>query len=432
MRDIFVTLVVFGLVPVALFHPFVGVALWTWLSVMNPHRLTWGFAYNLPFAQIVALATLASLVLASDKVRFPFNGVTATMAAFMLWTCVTQAFAIHPELGIEMWTRVLKTLGMTLVAFAVVRSDKQVRVFVWILMLSVVFYGVKGGVFTILTAGEMRVWGPPESHIADNNSISVALVMMIPLMVFMLQKTSRAWLKLALAGAILLCAASIIASYSRGAFVAGSAMLAFLALKSRQRGLYLLALVVAVVAIAAWMPDKWWDRMATIFSDTPDASVQGRFNAWWMAWNLALDRPITGGGFAIYEPDVFGRYAPNPLAIHSAHSIYFQMLGEHGFVGLFLFLLLALLGWRTGTRVIRAGRGRPEAAWRVDLARALQVSMVGFFVGGLTVNIGYWDVYYFLLVALVALEQLAPSPENEALRSTARPGAIQARGAARS
>ncbi len=155
----------------------------------------------------------------------------------------------------------------------------------------------------------------------------------------------------------------------------------------------------------AAMPDAWWERMATITSANPDQSVQGRFNAWWMTWNLALDRPVFGGGFAIYEPDVFARYAPDPLDIHAAHSIYFQMLGEHGFVGLGLFLLLAFLMWRTGTRVIR-GSSSGAHQWRADLARALQVSMVGFLVGGLTVNIGYWDVYYFELVLLVALEQL--------------------------
>ena len=81
------------------------------------------------------------------------------------------------------------------------------------------------------------------------------------------------------------------------------------------------------------------------------------------------------------------------------------MLGEHGFVGLSLFLLLAFLMWRTGTRVIRGSPVGPHQ-WRADLARALQVSMVGFLVGGITVNIAYWDVYYFELVLLVALEQL--------------------------
>lgn len=425
MRDVVLTLLVFGALPFALFSPFVGVLVWTWLSVMNPHRLTWGFAYQMPFAQIVAIVTLVSLAFNTSKLRFPVNGVTVTMILFTLWMCVTHALSFHPELGYEMWTRVMKTLLMTLVAAAVVRSEREIRIFVALLMLCVAFYGVKGGIFTIATGGQARVWGPPESHIADNNSISVALVMMIPLMFFLLHQSHRWIVRWALVATMLLCAASVIASYSRGAFIAGTAMLTFLALKSRRRGLFLAFVIVAVVGIALAMPDQWWARMATIFSDNPDDSVRGRFNAWWMTWNLALDRPVIGGGYAIYEPDIFARYAPDPMSIHSAHSIYFQMLGEHGFVGLTLYLLLALLGWLTGRRVI-AGSTTPEVAWRAELARALQVAMVGFFVGGLTVNIGYWDVYYFLLVALVALEQLvrAEAAAQPAVVASAEPTAL--------
>jgi probable O-glycosylation ligase (exosortase A-associated) len=405
MRDVFLTVVIAGLIPVALFEPFVGAALWTWISVMNPHRLTWGFAYDLPFAMVVAIVTMVSLALAPDKVRFPWTPATKTLIAFMLWMSVTLLFALHFNDSIEMWLRVTKTIVMTLVVVSVVRTEKQLRIFLWVFVLSVAFFGIKGGIFAILTAGEMRVYGPPNSHIEDNNAISVALVMMIPLLWFMYQHNHGRLVRFGVLAALALSTVSVLASYSRGAFVAGCAMVFFLAVKARRRMLLLFLLVLGLPLMLAAMPEKWWDRMATINLSQPDQSVQGRFNAWQMAWNLALDRPIVGGGFAVYERDVFAKYAPNPIDIHSAHSIYFQMLGEHGFVGLGLFLLLAWLMWRTGSRVIAAST-TPATHWRENLARALQVSMIGFLVGGLTVNIGYWDVFYFELVALVSLEML--------------------------
>ena len=232
--------------------------------------------------------------------------------------------------------------------------------------------------------------------------------MMIPLMVFLQSQMKQTIGKVAMFVSILLCGVSVVASYSRGAFVAGCAMLTLLALKSRRRFTILLfaALFIPVALVA--MPGKWWERMQTIRIENADDSIQGRFNAWAMAWNLALDRPIFGGGFALDLPDVFATYAPNPLDVHSAHSNYFQVLGQHGFVGLALFLLIAFLMWRAGTRVIRTYR-RSDMPWRADLARALQVSMIGFLVGGLTVNIAYWDVYYFETVLLVALMRLPHS-----------------------
>jgi probable O-glycosylation ligase (exosortase A-associated) len=236
-------------------------------------------------------------------------------------------------------------------------------------------------------------------------------------MVYLYQQLRNRAAKLAMMAATLLTVASILGSYSRGAVVAGSAMALFLAIKSKKKGLLLALFVIAVPIMLAAMPQQWWDRMATITTSesNPDSSVQGRFNAWAMTWNLAKDRPVLGGGFAIYEPDVFAKYAPNPRDIHAAHSIYFQMLGEHGFPGLGLFLLLALLMWRAGTRVIRAST-TPSTRWRADMARALQVSLVGYMVGGLTINIGYWDVFYFELVAFVALDVLARTQQPAAVR----------------
>jgi len=405
MRDAFLFLIVAGLLPVALYEPFVGIALWTWMSVMNPHRLTWGFAYDFPFAMVIAIFTLVSVLLNSRKVSFPFTAATGVLIAFLVWVTVTLPFSIHLSLSVPVWLSVVKTLLMTLVALAVVRTEKQTLIFLWIFVLSVGVFGVKGGVFAVLTGGEFRVWGPPDSHIEDNNSISVALVMMIPLMWYLFQHTQRKLVRYAMPAMITLSAIAVLASYSRGALVASSAMLAMLAVKTGKKALFLCLVLLGVPILLASMPEKWWDRMETIGFTNVDSSVQGRFNAWQMAFNLAVDHPVAGGGFAIYEPDVFQKYAPVPDDLHSAHSIYFQMLGEHGFVGLGLYLLLALLMWRTGTRVIKASR-TPETEWRASLARALQVSMVGFLVGGLTVNIGYWDVYYFELVLLVALERL--------------------------
>jgi len=48
MRDLFVTAVIFGLLPFIFKRPWVGILVWAWLSYMNPHRLAWGFALISP------------------------------------------------------------------------------------------------------------------------------------------------------------------------------------------------------------------------------------------------------------------------------------------------------------------------------------------------------------------------------------------------
>jgi probable O-glycosylation ligase (exosortase A-associated) len=165
----------------------------------------------------------------------------------------------------------------------------------------------------------------------------------------------------------------------------------------------LLGLVMAIVipAAIAFMPAQWSDRMNTVKEYQADESAMGRINAWTMAVNLAADHPLTGGGFDIYDVKTFARYAPNPADIHAAHSLYFQALGEHGFVGLGLYLLLGLLSWRTGTRIIKLTAKRPELKWAGTLATMLQVSMIGFGVGGAFLSLLYFDVPYYLMAMMV-------------------------------
>jgi len=200
---------------------------------------------------------------------------------------------------------------------------------------------------------------------------------------------------------MLLCALAALGSYSRGGLLAIGAMCSFLWLKSRNKLAVGAALLAAAPALLLFMPEEWTARMDTINDYQSDASAQGRLNAWSMAWHLACDR-IFGGGFEIYEPSVFARYAPDPLDVHAAHSIYFQVLGEHGFIGLALYLLMGALTWRLAARIVALAAPVQELRWASDLATMIQVSLVGFAVGGAFLSLVYYDLPYYLMCALVA------------------------------
>jgi O-antigen ligase len=111
---------------------------------------------------------------------------------------------------------------------------------------------------------------------------------------------------------------------------------------------------------------------------------------------------------------VFRRYLPDYDRIHSAHSIYFQVLGEHGFAGLALFLLFWLLTWQLSRRIIKLTKGDPQSKWAYWLAAMIQVSLVGYFVGGMFLNLAYWDMPYYLMIALVVTWHVLHSQRAEA------------------
>ena len=140
----------------------------------------------------------------------------------------------------------------------------------------------------------------------------------------------------------------------------------------------------------------------------------GRINAWTMAVNIANDR-ITGAGFAFASPFIYQMYAPDPSIVLVAHSIYFQVLGEHGYIGLILFLSMWISAYRVAGYIVKAGKGVDDLAWAVHFGNMAKVSMVGFAVGGAFLDLAYWEMPYYLIAALVAAKLLV----NEHLKSVA-------------
>src|ERR1700674_5347795 len=131
-----------------------------------------------------------------------------------------------------------------------------------------------------------------------------------------------------------------------------------------------------------------------------------------MAFNLAKDRPL-GGGFDVFQPGMFAIYAPSPEDVHDSHSIYFEVLGEHGFIGLAFFLMLGLATWRTASWVIKRARSDPAKRWAADLAAMVQVSLVGYASAGAFLGLAYFD-YYYTLIAVIVLCKVVVGAKKEA------------------
>ncbi|MEM6640213.1 MAG: putative O-glycosylation ligase, exosortase A system-associated, partial [Pseudomonadota bacterium] len=381
MRDVLVFMLVLGSLPMIVMRPWFGIIMWCWLSYMNPHRLAWGFAFDFPFAQVVALTTMASIVLSREKKYIEFTPLVGLWVVWVLWMNVTTYFALD-DTWAKNYDRMIKTMLFGFLTVLLMNDEKRVRALVWVTVISLGFFGVKGGIFSILSGGNYLVWGPPGSFIEGNNELGLALVMTIPMMYYLFQTEKHVWVR---RGALIMMASSMLAAlttHSRGAFIAMAAMVVFLWAKSRKKMVTAVILLAALPAILWFMPEHWIERMESIQNYKQDESAMGRINAWMFAWNLALDHPMVGGGFDTFTPRLFMVYAPDPTDFHDAHSIYFEVLAEHGFVGLGIFLALGGLALIAAGHNARVCRKVPELAWMSDLNKLIQVSLVGYAVGG--------------------------------------------------
>jgi putative inorganic carbon (hco3(-)) transporter len=401
MRD----LVLFALLGIAVVVAFrqawMGVIAWTIVSIMNPH--TFGFSIRtFPVAATVAIATLIGLMIApSSEKRFPWRREPITLILMMVFFCITLLFAFNVEGSYEQFKKVMKIDLMVLVALYLLHSKKQITVLCWALVISIGFYGVKGGIFTVMTGGAYRVWGPEGSYISGNNEVALAFILVIPFVNYLLLQTRIRWQRLALFGTMALMAAAALGSHSRGALLAILAMAVVMWWRSKRKLPGAIIGLVIGAGLFTLMSDSWFSRMETIGGYQEDASAMGRINAWWMAWNLAKAN-LFGGGFDIYNARNFGLYAPDLTDVHAAHSIYFQILGEHGFIGLILFLFLYFFTWQSAGYLRKEGPKMPQTRWVGDLGAMCQVSLAGYAVGGAFLSLAYFDLPYNVMVLVVA------------------------------
>jgi len=431
MRDLLIAMTVFGSVPVILLRPYIGILVWSWFSYMNPHRLAWGFAQTLPVAMIVGATTILAWLISKESKRIPMTPVTVLMFAFIAWTGITTIFALVPDAAPEKLVLVLKIFAITIITLPLINSRERINALVWVITLSIGFFGLKGGLFTLATGGNYHVKGPPNSFIAGNNELGMVMVMVLPLMRYLQLQARARWLRLGFTGAMLLTIAAILSTYSRGALLAGAAMLFVLWIKSLNRTM-VAAMIVAVVLVGLpFMPQKWFDRMQTIETYKQDASAQGRLKMWKFAFCLARRYPITSGGFNSQEAYyLYPACRVDLPKVKAYHSNYFEVLGEHGFIGLFLYLAIGLAALLTASGIIRRTRDRPELAWSRDLAAMLQVSLIGYAVGGMFLNKAYFDLYWHLVAIIVvtggvvakALAETPATGGTQAVTASPAPG----------
>jgi probable O-glycosylation ligase (exosortase A-associated) len=302
------------------------------------------------------------------------------------------------------------------------QSRERIEGLVWVSALSLAFFGVKGGLYT-LGGGSGHVLGPPGGYISGNTEIALAMTMAVPLLYYLVTRTDNRWIRWGLWAAVGLTAVAVLGSFSRGGMLAIAGMAGFFWLKSRHKLVLAIAGIALIPAVLGTLPERWYEKMATIQTYEADGSAMGRINVWGFAINLAKDRPVAGGGFEVFSKEMFLTYAPNPLDYHDAHSIWFEVLAEHGFVGLGLYLLMWLLTWRTAGATISACKKHDRLRWAVDLLRMVQVSLVGYFIGGTFLGLAYWD-FPFLLVALVVLTKAVTAEQLKLPAAAATPAPV--------
>jgi putative inorganic carbon (hco3(-)) transporter len=343
MRALFLVAVISAGLLATLNYPFAGVLLWTWFTCMDPHQEAYGFAHSIPFNLIIACVTSAMWLFSRERKWPPIDVTFVLILAFLAWITLNGFFAPDPAWSWPLWDRAWKTIVLGLIIMAMGVDKVRAHALIWTVVISLLYYGIKGGLFTIISGGHSHVLGAPNSMIGDNNQLALALLMVLPLANYLRLNSADRRISLGLAAAMVLTTVSVVGSYSRGAFVALAALAAVAWFRSKRKVLYLFTIVAIAVPLFYFMPQSYYDRLSTIQSADTDSSFQGRVMAWRVAFDYARDHFPFGNGFSGSErPAVFNSYLPGEKT-HAAHSNYFEVLGDKGFIGLAIYLAILVV-----------------------------------------------------------------------------------------
>jgi putative inorganic carbon (hco3(-)) transporter len=397
-------------------EPYLGVLIWAWAALVKPNDYLYGFMAGFPFDKSIAILTLIVLFVTGDVKRFVISRSTVYIIVLALIGFSSSIFGIG--ILINPWTPYVLLLKVLLLCI-VLDNTMAGRTRIHSLLL-VIAIGLGLGTTTqalkfLRTGGnynEIGMW----SGGGDNNIYAVAVLMSLPVTLY-LYSYSRA--KTAKIGFLLVTGLSIIAivgTFSRGALIGLLAMCAYLVARSGKR-IFAATILVCGAGLCIWLvaPERWFERAGTITTAEQDSSFEGRVTAWKVSLMIALDRPLTGAGFdALQDPTVWNKYAselPFPTSteamtrVRAAHSIYFETLGDLGFPGTALLLLILLNGFTTGWAIRRATRTRPNLKWAADLAFALELSLVGYAVAGGGLSLAYNEKFYVFVTILSAVKR---------------------------
>jgi len=419
MRDLMFALMMLVAVPLAFARPFNAYLLWAWTAVVVPTSYFYGFMVSARLNFLFAILTVLLIVLGRVPWKsYQANRVTWWYLAFVLHATLVFFFA-YPgnSQNRPYYELILKGFLFALVMPFFVRERVHMHALIIVIVLGFGLHGVLNGLKAISTGGGHLVSGPAGTMIADRNHLSTALALTLPLLFYLFQQSSHRLVRLSFLGGFVLVALAIAGSGSRGGFIALAVVSVWLVLTSRKRWSALALLAVMAVLFVNLAPDQWLGRLSTIETADADESFMSRVFAWRVSSAIALDNPVFGGGFhAVQSQKIWDQFKGAPSLLDflnlpipdwnakAAHSIYFEVMGDMGFVGLFIFLGILLQAIRTRYVIKRQLKDMgPQWLWARDMADMLMLGVIAYMAGGASVSLAYFEVIYMVIMLMEML-----------------------------
>jgi putative inorganic carbon (hco3(-)) transporter len=410
------------LLAIALFglrRPFIFVLGYVYVDIVSPQRLSYYLLNSVPISLIFCALAVLGWVIADKKSDARLGLRQALLLMLLGWAAYTTAHADFPVQAADKWEWVWKALAFAIFLPLTLRTKLRIEALLLFMTLSASSIIIVGGIKTLASGGgygALNLMVDNNSGLYEGSIISTVAIAIIPLILFLARFGTiypADWRVRSFAYALVFaCLLIPIGTEARTGLIC-IALLAVLMLRATRRRVLYLALMGAAALIAVpLLPQSFTSRMDTIAGYQADSSASTRLAVWEWTWNYAKEHPL-GGGFNAYIQNklVIEKVAPGANGgtiattqeydqARAYHSSYFEMLGEQGFPGLAMWLLLHILGLARMEAIRRRFlKVEGKQAWIAPLATALQHGHLIYLTGSLFVGIAF-QPFVFMLIAV--------------------------------
>jgi probable O-glycosylation ligase (exosortase A-associated) len=457
MRDLLLLAVYVAFLVLGSAAPFILSLGYVWVDAFRPQDVAYGLLAGLPVAMVMGTAAIGGWLLMDRRSPAPIGLTVFLLLLFAFWvTLSTVEWAQVPGMAWWKWDWAFKTIVFSAFIPMVFRSRVQIEAFLQVYLFAVAAHFLPYAGKTLLSGGGYGVslgLVQGNSGLAEGATLATVSVAIIPLALFFRRNTrilpNGRVTDLLYLGLVVACVIAAVGTYQRTGLVGLATVAVLTLLRARRKWLAALLITAGAFGVAALTTDAWNTRISTIGEYQQESSALTRLLVWQWTLDFVRVHPF-GGGFGVSElsrivfPGTDDAGEPLVVVGRAFHSIYFEVLGEQGWVGLALFLGLGVSTFLAQRRIIRNVGAHPELAWAADLARALGTSLIVLLVCGAFISIAFQPMYYYLFGISAALlhhvrRSVALLPQAEALvwqRPSAAPimlpGVIPGHGGSRS
>jgi putative inorganic carbon (HCO3(-)) transporter len=405
--------------------PFVMALAFIWVDLFRPQDVAPVLGQLLPFSMSTAILTIGAYLVLDRRDPPRLGLLTALVVVWAGWITLTTSWALFPNSAWEKWDWAFKTTLFSALLPFLFRSRIQMEAALLVILCciasNVLPFAIKsvlgGGGYGLTFGLVANGWG------GEGSTLGTYAFVCLPLVAYLqrhsLLAPAKGWLRWVYLAAPSIAVIGAFGTFARAALIACFVWAAVTWWQSRRKLIVAVMMVAAAATVVPLMGDAWLARISTTFDPRQEESANTRLLVWDWTIDLANRHPA-GAGFNAYFGNRFvWQDADGRESIQenrAFHSIYFEALGEHGWIGLTIFIAIFAVFFLDMRRIRRKVRDRPDLEWLGDLARALSQGMLIFMAGAAFIGVAYYPLHYYLFA-------LAVSASAAMHRAAARPAA---------